>query len=316
MYPLLRPICCVDIACNAKVPFCKMIDHMSKDHEAGDFVHANGSKYQVSHNSDSGRGEKVNDIFVFFFFFQSYFIVNDDDFSREIMWISDHLSLDGLHFFRECCRSAEGQWHVWVYLLGTPAEAAAYRATVRIFLPGGGGAGTAAGAADEEEMAYRGRVNALNSPARERPDEVAGLTFPDFVAKRFWKNKQIHYDVAVERRQPLYAAAPASRKERSSAGGGKERSGKSSSSSAKSTSGLVKGEADCSAGKTEQGSTREGADGEETAQAAQLAQAAKGGEEGGKTRKKKSASTGGGQGKDANGKEGNGKKEDVKETSC
>ena len=42
-----RPICCVDIACNAKVSFCKMIDHMSKDHEAGDFVHANGNKYQA-----------------------------------------------------------------------------------------------------------------------------------------------------------------------------------------------------------------------------------------------------------------------------
>lgn len=43
-----RPICCVDIACNAKVPFSKMLDHMSKDHESGDFVHANGSEYKVT----------------------------------------------------------------------------------------------------------------------------------------------------------------------------------------------------------------------------------------------------------------------------
>ena len=140
-----RPVCCVDIACNAKVPFCRMVDHMSRDHESGDFVHAGGARYQ------------------------SYFIVNDDDFGREIMWISDHLSLDGLHFFRECCRSAEGQWHVsgrfrvvwetmvpsfafqvWVYLLGTPEEAAEYRATVRIFLPGtNSGSG---GNSDDEEV--------------------------------------------------------------------------------------------------------------------------------------------------------------------
>ena len=42
-----RLVCCVDIACNSKVPFGKMIDHMSKDHESGDFVHANGSRYKV-----------------------------------------------------------------------------------------------------------------------------------------------------------------------------------------------------------------------------------------------------------------------------
>jgi len=27
-------------------------------------------------------------------------IVHEEDFSREIMWISDHLQLDGRHFFR------------------------------------------------------------------------------------------------------------------------------------------------------------------------------------------------------------------------
>ncbi len=71
---------------------------------------------------------------------------------------------------------------MWVYLLGGRAQADQFRATVRIFLP----------SSDddcEEEMLYRGKVNALDSPARQRPTEVAGLTFPDFVAKRFWKNR-------------------------------------------------------------------------------------------------------------------------------
>ena len=49
---------------------------MYNDHETEDFVHAGGSSYE------------------------SYFIVNEDDFDREIMWISDHLVLDGRHFFR------------------------------------------------------------------------------------------------------------------------------------------------------------------------------------------------------------------------
>jgi len=46
-------------------------------------------------------------------------------------------------------------------------------------------------------MIYRGRVNPLNSPEREKPTEVSGLTFPDFVARQFWKNKQIHYEVKI-----------------------------------------------------------------------------------------------------------------------
>ena len=43
---------------------------MTKGHEYEDFVNANGSVYR------------------------SHFIVNEEDFSREIMWISDHLTLD------------------------------------------------------------------------------------------------------------------------------------------------------------------------------------------------------------------------------
>ena len=43
---------------------------MTKGHECEDFVNADGSVYR------------------------SHFIVNEEDFSREIMWISDHLTLD------------------------------------------------------------------------------------------------------------------------------------------------------------------------------------------------------------------------------
>ncbi len=42
-----RPVCCVDIACHAKVPVKKMLQHMTTEHEREDFVHANGPKYRV-----------------------------------------------------------------------------------------------------------------------------------------------------------------------------------------------------------------------------------------------------------------------------
>ena len=82
--------------------------HMAEEHEREDFVHANASVYR------------------------SHFIVNPDDFTREIMWISDHLDLDGKHFFRECCRTESGVWYVWVYFLGPAHEADDYTTTIKI----------------------------------------------------------------------------------------------------------------------------------------------------------------------------------------
>ena len=58
--------------------------------------------------------------------------MNPDDFTREIMWISDHLDLDGKHFFRECCRTENGIWYVWVYFLGPPHEADNFSTTIKI----------------------------------------------------------------------------------------------------------------------------------------------------------------------------------------
>ena len=106
---LYRLVRCVDLACHDKVPFVNLLDHMSNDHEREDFVNAEGSSYK------------------------SHFIVHDEDFSREIMWISDHLMLDGRHFFRECCRNADGLWFIWVYLLGSRKEAENYHYNIKIY---------------------------------------------------------------------------------------------------------------------------------------------------------------------------------------
>ena len=56
----------------------------------------------------------------------------------------DHLTMDGRHFFRECCRNADGLWFIWVYLLGTQKEADNYVYTIKITSED-----------KEEELAYR-----------------------------------------------------------------------------------------------------------------------------------------------------------------
>lgn len=53
-----------------------------------------------------------------------------------------------------------------------------------------------------EELIYKGKVNALNSSHRDQPSHVCGLTFPDCVAKKFWEQKRIHYEVEIERNPP------------------------------------------------------------------------------------------------------------------
>jgi hypothetical protein len=105
---LYRLVRCVDLACGEKIPFAGLLDHRANDHEREDFVNAEGSTYR------------------------SHFIVHEADFNREIMWISDHLVLDGRHFFRECCRNANGLWFIWVYLLGTVKEADTYVYSIKI----------------------------------------------------------------------------------------------------------------------------------------------------------------------------------------
>lgn len=105
---LYRLVRCVDLACHNKVPFVELLNHMKNDHECEDFVNADGSTYR------------------------SHFIVHEEDFTREIMWISDHLTLDGRHFFRECCRKENGLWFIWVYLLGSQKEADNYVYTIKI----------------------------------------------------------------------------------------------------------------------------------------------------------------------------------------
>ena len=57
-----------------------MLAHLDNDHETEDFVRVEGGEYS------------------------SHFIVNEEDFSKSIMWISDQLHYDHRYFYRECCR--------------------------------------------------------------------------------------------------------------------------------------------------------------------------------------------------------------------
>ena len=63
-----------------RVSVSKLLTHLDTDHETEDFVRVEGGEYS------------------------SHFIVNEEDFTRSIMWISDQLHFNEGYFYRECCR--------------------------------------------------------------------------------------------------------------------------------------------------------------------------------------------------------------------
>jgi len=166
-----RLVNCVDLACQTQVPMAQLVEHMKKDHEREDFVHTESNTYR------------------------SHFIVQSSDFTGEIMWISDHIVFEDRHFFRECCRSKDGQWFVWVYMIGSRKECEEYIYTVKIVSDD-----------REEELMYRGRCVPLDVPKEKLVQVGNCLIFPDATAKRFWANQRIHYQVYVVNRKSKMAA--------------------------------------------------------------------------------------------------------------
>ena len=75
-----RLVNCVDLACQQRVSVSRLLTHLDNDHETEDFVRVEGGEYS------------------------SHFIVNEEDFAKSIMWISDQLHFNDGYFYRECCR--------------------------------------------------------------------------------------------------------------------------------------------------------------------------------------------------------------------
>ncbi|XP_023340463.1 E3 ubiquitin-protein ligase DIS1 isoform X2 [Eurytemora carolleeae] len=99
-----RIVSCVDLACQQRVSLSCMLNHLDSDHETEDFVRVEGGEYS------------------------SHFIINEEDFQKDIMWTSDQLHFDGNYFYRECCRSNKGLWYICISrcILGVTKDCGIY----------------------------------------------------------------------------------------------------------------------------------------------------------------------------------------------
>lgn len=161
-----REINCVDLACQQKIAMSKLLTHLENDHETEDFVRVEGPEYR------------------------SHFIVNEDDFTKDIMWISDQLHYDDRYFYRECCRSNDGLWYIWVYLLGVNSEVNKNRYTCIISIHSCDG---------EEELSYRSSPLTLDHTKEDIARSGRGLVFTDTTARLFWKNNKVRYSVCIKK---------------------------------------------------------------------------------------------------------------------
>jgi len=161
-----RSVNCVDLACQQPVSLVNLLNHIDNDHETEDFVRVEGGEYS------------------------SHFIVNEEDFNKDIMWISDQLHFDQKYFYRECCRSNKGLWYIWVYQLDTSSPADSnYTCEISVL------------SADRQEvLSCKSRPLSLDYTKEKVADSGRGLVFTDSTARLFWEENKVRYSVSIKPR--------------------------------------------------------------------------------------------------------------------
>lgn len=161
-----RVVNCVDLACQQKVPLSGLLSHLDSDHETEDFVRVEGGVYS------------------------SHFIVNEEDFTKDIMWISDQLHFDSKYFYRECCRSNKGLWYIWVYMLETKKdESENYLCEICI------NSGNS-----QDQLLCRGRPISVDLTKENIAESGKGLVFTDTTARLFWQDNKVRYSVSIRKK--------------------------------------------------------------------------------------------------------------------
>jgi len=153
--------------CKSKVSMAKLLDHIDKDHEAEDFI-------------DRGSGPEIS----------GRMTVPDEAFYGEFIWKPAQIKFENQHFFLEKWRSAAGVWCVWLYMLGTPKKCQEYRYTIKLIRNNNEDA--------KRELSYSGPVISMELSKGKVGEHGDCLTFTDAVAKQFWVNDEIEYNLNIQ----------------------------------------------------------------------------------------------------------------------
>jgi hypothetical protein len=160
-----RLVNCVDLECQQKVPLSSLLSHLGTDHVNGDFVRVEGGEYNC------------------------HFVVNDENFTEDTIWISDQLHFDSKYFYREGCRSKEGLWNIWVYMLETKKdESENYLCEISIY-----------SAKSKDQLLFRGQPLSVDLTRENIVESGRGLVLTDATARLFSQDNRIPYRVRIQK---------------------------------------------------------------------------------------------------------------------
>jgi hypothetical protein len=160
-----RLVNCVSLVCQQKVPLSSLLSHFDSYHGTGDFVRVEGGELN------------------------SFLCVEDKYFTKDTTWISDQLHFDSKYFYRECCRSKEGLWNFWVYMLETKKdESENYVCEISIN-----------SAKSKDELLFRGRLFSVDLTRENIVESGRGLVFTDATARQFRQDDELPYRVSIQK---------------------------------------------------------------------------------------------------------------------
>jgi len=159
-----------DVQCPSLLSHCVKIVSLSKLVEHVSTVH------QLTVGSDTGS-------------FRSRNTLKEADFSasHQLFWGPCHFMFLQKHFFGEVSRnSKKKEWTLWVYMTGTPDEALAFDAKIKV---SNGKKGS---------LTFTVPVSSIDMSATDVYESGAHASFPDVIAKRMWKKEEERIDVEFE----------------------------------------------------------------------------------------------------------------------
>jgi hypothetical protein len=160
-----RIVNCVALPCHRKVPLSSLLSHLGTDHVTGDFFRVEGGEDNCS------------------------FLVNDETFTKGTDWKATQLHFDNKYFYMECCRSKEGLWNFWIYMLETKKdESENYVCEISI-----------SSAKSKDQLLFRGRPFSVDLTRENIVESGRGLVFMDATARQFRQGDSIPYRVSIQK---------------------------------------------------------------------------------------------------------------------
>ena len=142
---------CPLLLCKKLIPLMKLLEHINEEH--------NNCHIKINKPSWNGDFSRIHEA-----------IASTSGYS----WYPTLVEFDGNYFFQECWKCEVGNWHAWVYMVGTSNESKNYVYTVKIIHP------------DKiEELSYTGHCLSLHVEKEEISKNRTCLVFEDRIAQRF-----------------------------------------------------------------------------------------------------------------------------------